>query len=173
MTTGSQPAFQPPAPISWTDLIAAGRATLIPQPPATQPTQAAIRRAISTAYYATFHALTASNGDALIGPVHDQLTADAWTQIYRGLNHGHAKSQLEPEVKRNQPRLSADAQNFADLFCDLQDERHNADYNPRETFTAQAANTWLDTAEAAITDFLRTSRSERAAVAILTLTRSR
>ena len=58
MTTGSQPAFQPPAPISWTDLIAAGRATLIHQPPATQPTQAAIRRAISTAYYATFHALT-------------------------------------------------------------------------------------------------------------------
>ena len=95
MTTSAQPAFQSPEPISWTDLIAAGRATLIPQPAATQPTQAAIRRAISTAYYAAFHALTTSNADALIGPVHDQLTADAWTQIYRSLNHGQAKSQLE------------------------------------------------------------------------------
>ena len=74
MTTSAQPAFQSPEPISWTELIAAGRATLIPLPPATQPTQAAIRRAISTAYYAAFHALTTSNADALIGPVHDQLT---------------------------------------------------------------------------------------------------
>ncbi len=173
MTTSVQPAFQPPAPISWTDLIAAGRANLIPQPAATQPTQAAIRRAISTAYYAAFLALTASNTDALIGPVHDQLTAGAWTQIYRGLNHGHAKSQLEPEVKRNQPRVSADTLNFADLFCKLRDERHSADYNPLATFTIQAATSWLDTAEAAITHFLQTSQSERSAVAILTLTRSR
>ena len=86
MTTSAQPVFQFPEPISWTDLIAAGRATLIPQPPATQPTQAAIRRAISAAYYAAFHALTTSNADALIGPVHDQLTADLWIRTYRSLN---------------------------------------------------------------------------------------
>ena len=55
MTTSAQPAFQPPEPTSWTDLIAAGRASLIPQPAATRPTQAAIRRAISTAYYEVFH----------------------------------------------------------------------------------------------------------------------
>ena len=41
------------------------------------------------------------------------------------------------------------------------------------TFTIQAATSWLDTAEAAITGFLQTSQSERVAVAILTLTRSR
>ncbi len=173
MTTSAQPAFQFPEPISWTDLIAAGRATLIPLPPATQPTQAAIRRAISAAYYAAFHALTTSNADALIGPVHDQLTADLWIRTYRSLNHGHAKSQLEPEVKRNQPRVSAETLNFAGLFCKLQDERHNADYNPRANSTVQTANTWLDRIEAAITDFLMTSQSERSAVAILTLTRSR
>ena len=173
MTTSVQPAFQPPEPISWTDLIAAGRASLIPQPAATQPTQAAIRRAISTAYYSAFHALTTSNADALIGPAHDQLTADSWIRIYRSLNHGQAKSQLGPEVKRNQPRVSSDTLNFADIFCKLQDERHSADYNPRATFTIQAATSWLDRVEAAITDFLMTSQSERAAVAVLTLTRSR
>ena len=76
-------------------------------------------------------------------------------------------------MKRNQPRVSAETLNFAGLFCKLQDERHNADYNPRANSTVQTANTWLDRIEAAITDFLMTSQSERSAVAILTLTRSR
>ena len=170
MTTGAvQTAFQPPAPINWAELIAAGRATLIPQPPAAQPAPGAIRRAISTAYYAAFHALTASNADALIGPAHDQLTAEAWIRVYRGLNHNHAKAQLQ----QNRANLSADAQIFADLFCDLQNERHNADYNPRAILTARTATTWLNNAEAAIVDFLQTSQSERAAIAILTLTRTR
>ena len=170
MTTGAtQPAFQHPTPINWTDLIAAGRATLIPQPPATQPASAAVRRAISTAYYAAFHALTASNAGVLIGPVRDQLATDAWIRVYRGLSHNYAKAQLQ----QNRTSFSADGQIFADLFCDLQNERHNADYNPRANFTVQTATTWLDKAEAAITDFLQTSQSERTAVALLTLTRTR
>lgn len=58
MTTGVvQPLFQLPMPISWSELIVAGRANLVPQPLATHE----IRRAISTAYYAAFHALTASS----------------------------------------------------------------------------------------------------------------
>ena len=170
MTTGAvQPAFQPPAPINWVELIAAGRATLIPHPPAAQPASGAIRRAISTAYYAAFHAIAASNADALIDPAHDQLTAEAWIRIYRGLDHNHAKTQLQ----RNRALLSADAQIFADLFRDLQNERHNADYNPRASLTARTATTWLNKAEAAIVDFLQTNQSERAAIAIITLTRTR
>ena len=138
MTTGAtQQAFQHPTPINWTDLIAAGRATLIPQPPAIQPAPGAVRRAISTAYYAAFHALTASNANVLIGPAHDQLTANAWMRTYRGLNHNHAKAQLQ----YNRDSLSGDAQIFADLFRDLQNERHNADYNPQAIFTVQTATT--------------------------------
>ena len=170
MTTGAiQPVFRPPAPINWKALIAAGRATLTPQPPATQPAPEAIRRAISTAYYAAFHALTASNADVLVSLAHDQLTADAWIRTYRGLNHNQAKTQLQ----QHRASLSTYAQIFADLFCDLLNERHNADYNPRALFTPQAAFTWLSKAEAAITDFLLTTQSERAAVAILTLIRKR
>ncbi len=170
MTTGAvQPSFQPPAPINWAELIAAGRTALIPQMPAAQPAPGAIRRAISTAYYAAFHALAASNADALIGAAHDQLTAEAWIRVYRGLNHNYAKYQLQ----ENRAHLSADAQVFADLFRDLQNERHNADYNPRASFTARTATTWLNKADAAIVDFLQTSQSERAAIAILTLTRTR
>ena len=166
MTT---PAIQPPEPIDSGDLIAAGRATLIPQPPATQPAQAAIRRAISTAYYAMFHALARNNADVLMDAPNDQLTAESWIAVYRGLDHGHARARLQ----QNRPKLSADAQNFAKAFSDLQGERHNADYNPVTTFTAESATTWLDKAETAITDFLQISQSERAAIAILTLVRTR
>ena len=166
MTT---PAIQPLAPIDWRQLIATGRATLIPQPPATQPDPAAVRRAISTAYYATFHALSANNAEVLVGAASDRLTADAWIQIYRGLNHNQARVQLQ----QNRARLSVDAQVFAKLFADLQDERHSADYNPVATFTAEAATNWLDKTEASITNFLQTSRSERAAIAALTLIRTR
>ena len=170
MTTGpTQTALQPPTPINWRDLITAGRATLIAQPPGTQPTQEAIRRAISTAYYAAFHALCTSNADVLIGSPLDRLTIDAWIRIYRGLSHNQAKTQLQ----QNRRNFSADAQIFADLFRDLQNERHNADYNPRATFTTQSAINWLNQAEAAISDFLQTTQGERASVAILTLIRTR
>ena len=134
MTT---PAIQPPEPIDSRDLIAAGRATLMPQPPATEPAPEAIRRAISTAYYAMFHALARNNADVLMDAPNNQLTAEAWIAAYRGLDHGHARARLQ----QNRPKLSADAQDFADLFCELQSERHNADYNPLTAFTAESATT--------------------------------
>ncbi len=170
MTTGvAQPPFQPPTPISWSELIAAGRVNLVPRPPTTQPAPAAIRRAISTAYYAVFHALAASNADVLAGPVYDSLTAEAWVRIYRGLNHNQARSQLQ----QNRSRFSANVQVFADLLRDLQNERHNADYNPLKIFTAQTAATWLNKADIVIANFLQASLSERVAVAIFTLVRTR
>ena len=73
----------------------------------------------------------------LIDPAHNQLTADAWIQIYRGISHSHAPSQFQ----QNGTKLSADSQSFADLFCDLQNKRHNVGYNPLASFTAQTAAT--------------------------------
>ena len=110
MTT---PAAQTPDPVNWTELIAAGRATLIAKPPDIQPAPAAIRRAISTAYYAAFHALTANNAEVLIGTPTDQLTTDAWIRIYRGLNHNHAR----PQLQQNRTRLSVDTWAIAALLC--------------------------------------------------------
>ena len=158
-----------PDPIDWRDLIAAARATLVPQPPNTQPTAAAIRRAISTTYYAVFHALTASNAETLMGSAGDVPTAEAWLRIYRGLDHGQARRQLQ----QRQAGFSVETQAFSDLFCDLQIERHNADYNPAASFTAQSASNWVMKAEVVISDFLQTTATERAAVATLTLVRPR
>ena len=52
-----------------------------------RPSQANLRRALSTAYYAVFHCLAATVADALMG----KGRSDAWHQTYRALEHGSAR----------------------------------------------------------------------------------
>ena len=52
-----------------------------------RPSQANLRRALSTAYYAVFHCLAATAADALMGKGRN----DAWHQTYRALEHGSAR----------------------------------------------------------------------------------
>ena len=158
-------------PVDWTDLIDSGRLLLVPVPPATQPTQASIRRAISTAYYAMFHALLPSNAETLIGSPHNPVELAGWTQIYRNTQHRRTYDQMQRI--RNQssglPQFSADVRVFADTFCLLQESRHSADYDPlTPPFTSPAAHHLIDQAESATADFLQVSASEHAALAVLT-----
>ena len=166
MTGSTSPSGTPlVTPIDWNDLINVARHLLTPILPAAQPTPASVRRAVSTAYYAMFHALLSSNADALVGLPHDQTTLDAWLRVYRNTNHGPARSAL----KNNLSRFTPDVHRFASLFCDLQDERHNADYNPQASvMTAQTALNWTNRTEVAIRDFLNAGHGERALVATLT-----
>lgn len=56
----------------------------------------------------------------------------------------------------------------AGLFCDLQNERHHADYNPHASMmSAQTALNLINQAEPVIKDFLNASPGERALVATL------
>lgn len=57
-----------------------------------RPKQADLRRAVSTAYYAVFHALAHECADRFIG-TGDQRSEAAWTQVYRALEHGFAAKQ--------------------------------------------------------------------------------
>ena len=67
------------------DLIEAAR-TLVESGGAA-PTQARLRRAVSTAYYATFHTLAASSADLFIGTER----SPAWHRAYRALDHGRGR----------------------------------------------------------------------------------
>ena len=158
-----------PTAIDWENLISAGRDLLPPRTNGAPPTGEHIRRAISNAYYAMFHALAHSNADALVGAPRDAVTAATWLRVYRGLDHGTARRELQ----RHRRELSPEARAFADAFQDLQNRRHSADYNPGATFTVQQASVWLTEAQAAISDYLQTDRSERAYVAAVTLIRPR
>ncbi len=66
----------------WQDLTAASRLLANAVNPNTAPPPDFMRRAVSTAYYAVFHALASSNADCLIGTSTDPLLEHAW---HRGL----------------------------------------------------------------------------------------
>ncbi|MYC32883.1 MAG: hypothetical protein F4X64_06865 [Chloroflexi bacterium] len=52
------------------------------------PSQTDLRRAISSVYYALFHAIAQSNADTLVGDAPLVRDPDAWRQAYRALDHG-------------------------------------------------------------------------------------
>ena len=89
---------------------------------AAQATQADLRRAISTAYYALFHCLAAAAADLLTGS--DRSLE--WHQVYRALEHAKAKHACRQQrVLRAFPM---EIRRFAEMFVDLQEARHEADY---------------------------------------------
>ena len=166
MTTPGSPL---PVPVDWRNLIQAGRDLLNPQPAGIIPTGEHVRRAISNAYYALFHALAESNAAALVGTPSDAATTAAWSRVYRGLDHARAHRELQ----RHQPELSVQAQGFAKTFSDMQRFRHLADYDHAAGFTTHEAMAYLDRAEAAILDYTQVAASEKTYIATLTLIRPR
>ena len=56
---------------------------------------AMLRRAVSTAYYAMFHALYQSDADTLIGPSPPGPRAELRLDTYRTVDHRSAKNRLE------------------------------------------------------------------------------
>lgn len=149
----------------WQDLIATAHLLTTTPHPNTHPLPDSLRRAISTAYYAMFHALASSNADCLVGTPHDPLTGHAWSRIYRGLNHSAAKRNL----LQDQGLFSPQVQQFAGAFAQLQDVRHSADYDPNRTFTLPETLDWIVRAESAIESFMQTDADERKIVAIQSL----
>jgi hypothetical protein len=59
------------------------------------PSPAELRRAVSTAYYAVFHALAHVCADRLIGSSNAASQGGAWGQVYRALEHGFARNACE------------------------------------------------------------------------------
>ena len=150
-------------PIDWRNLIQAGEDALKPQRDS-GPTNEHIRRAVSNAYYAMFHALAASNAEVLIGSPHDDLTAAAWIRVYRGVDHNRAKREFE----NHKDELSVEGENFGSVFTALQKRRHSADYDPDATFNIQDTSLWLAIATYACEEYLKAEWSERSCIAALT-----
>ena len=145
--------------MDWTELIRASRLLA-----GCQPSQEALRRAVSTAYYAMLHALAHSNADILVGP-RTAANQSAWTATYRSLSHFRAANPLH-----GWPHLfSPPVQGFANTIEAMKQERERADYNPESSFAQNQVIYWIDRAEQAIIDFNAASPQERAMVAIATL----
>ena len=128
------------------------------------PTQEALRRALSTAYYAMFHALARSNADLIVG-AQNPSNQDHWISTYRSLQHFRAENPLY-----GWPHLfSLPMRQFGSVIADLKKQRETADYDPNATFGQQQVTTWIDRAEQAIQDFDREPFQQRSMVAIATM----
>ena len=84
-------------------------------------TQARLRRAVSSAYFAMFHALAATGADLVVGERNS-----AWHLVHRALEHGRARSACQQRRLRGE--FPADIRAFAGAFVTLQIERQRADY---------------------------------------------
>ena len=134
-----------------------------------RPQQMQLRKAISAAYYAMFHALAANNADMLIGASPQFRRLPAWTQTYRALDHGFAKSRMQSGLNTFDPVI----RNFGLAFIYLQSWRHRADYDPNAVFTRYDTVSLINRAEAAIVEFEAADPTERKAFAAHVLFRNR
>lgn len=92
-----------------------------------KPRQVDLKRAVSAAYYAMFHALARECADTIAG-TGPQRSEAAWLQVYRALEHGVAKNACkEAKTKGFPPEIVE----FAEAFVTMQEERHTADYDPQ------------------------------------------
>lgn len=100
-----------------------------------RPKQISLRRAISTAYYAVFHALAYLCANELVGW---SKPWEVFTPIYRALDHSAAKRLFDRD--RNGDTYGKDVAEIGRIFVLLQQERSTADYDP-EPFRPRRRNT--------------------------------
>jgi len=107
-----------------------------------------LRRSVSDAYYAVFHALAALCANSLIGSSKSQ--SQAWRRIYRSLQHELIRKRLSrPEAVNIYPSVSR----IGAAFGQLQAARHSADYSPVTNLKRRGdAEILIAQAEAALSD---------------------
>ncbi len=125
-----------------------------------RPSQASLRRSISTAYYALFHLLV-EEATGRMFPGRDRAPLRAC--LARAFDHGNMKavgrqfssggvsSKLLPALS-DRP-LQAELRDVAEAFAELQEARHEADYDRTRRFTRKEANDLLKQAERAFADW--------------------
>lgn len=126
-----------------------------------RPKQASLRRACSTTYYALFHTLCRSCANTMVS---DKSTRRAWVQAYRCLNHGEARQKCI--TKKHMSQFPAAIQDFANLFVQMQEKRHRADYDPTGVYYKSAVQADIDAARAAMDAFSKCDKRHKQAFVI-------
>jgi hypothetical protein len=134
-----------------------------------KPRQVDLKRAISAAYYAMFHALAQECADTVAGTGPRRSEA-AWLQVYRALEHGVVKNACEQAGTRGFP---PEIVKFAEAFLIMQEKRHAADYDPQSAYTRPEVIALVADAAQAITSLRSAARPDRRAFVALVLLRQR
>jgi hypothetical protein len=96
-----------------------------------------VRRSVSTAYYGMFHRLNYEVA-AIVRLEQSGRFLRAWHQAFRHLDHGQARRRCQ-DVWQKGHEFPAAIRDFSRLFCQMQDHRHSADYDPAVSFTEREA----------------------------------
>jgi uncharacterized protein (UPF0332 family) len=144
---------------------------LIAPPRLGAPRQVDLRRAISSAYYGLFHFCLTATADEFVGV--GQRTTNRYALVYRSIDHRGLKSLcVEASKPTPSPRLAAyvplggfdtDIQVFSTAMVELQEKRHQADYNPLPRFNTADAQLAIVTARNAIARFQSAQEDHRKA----------
>ena len=155
------------------DLLQQARALAHHEPK--KPKQASLRRSVSAAYYSLFHLLTSAASDRLItGPGRNALRS----VMRRAFDHAIMKEACREIGKPNAGKLakgmdgvavSRSLASVAAAFIDLQQARHEADYDLTRTFTRGEVRTLLAQAEQAFIDWQAVSKTVPADVFLAAL----
>lgn len=131
--------------------------------------QIELRRAVSNAYYALFHAVCTAAADQFVGQA--KQADPLYGLVYRSIEHRPLRQLCEDIGKptlpaRYQPYLSGRAlglgiELFSLVVVELQAKRHAADYDPMVRFTVHDARTAIRMARRALTVFEIPKRGRR------------
>jgi hypothetical protein len=137
------------------DLIAHGRGLIPAHRGAAK--QVALRRAVSAAYYALFHAFLRAAADDLIGKTGQARRSRAYRLLYRGFEHSAVKRvcrEAGKTILNENLAKSTGLRQFPESLqiaarglVLLQDKRHEADYEPVLRLTKSDARVALLMAE--------------------------
>jgi uncharacterized protein (UPF0332 family) len=128
-----------------------------------KPSQAQLRRATSSIYYALFHTLCKTCADLLVGSSKAHRSRGAWRQAYRAPEHRFSKHACV--YKKVMELFPNDIQDFADTFVKMQIKRHDADYDPYAILTKSEVRADIEVARQVIIAFNRTPKKDRRAFA--------
>ena len=134
-----------------------------------RPRQSDLKRAVSTAYYALFHALARDCADRFAGTGPNRPDK-AWRHTYRSLNHGDARSACKQLRTLGFP---SDLIRVGDVFQALQVLRHSADYDPTHRVSRADALAAIAQAEDGVAKLKATTPKDRVALAIQLLLKHR
>lgn len=143
-----------------------------------RPRQASLRRAISAAYYSLFHLLISESVKCLLGGSAKRENLRAC--LARAFSHGAMKDAATGFANRKvSPKISPalagvalqpELVSVANAFVDLQQARHEADYDLRRRFTRTETQDLVERADKATKDWhtiRRTMQAEAFLVALL------
>ena len=136
-----------------------------------RPSQADLRKALSATYYAVFYALGRNTADCFIGTLGAGISARAWRQAFRSIDHGFARRQCQNQ--QVMATFPPGIRMFANSFKVLQDLRHTADYDPDLQLSLNDVEAALNEATQAIAALAAVSQEARCDFAALVTLRDR